>query len=104
MSDKDYLLAKVSRNSTVVGELKSSSAWQIIREDFSVAKQRIDDAWAYISESEPDKLRELKIAKLATIQVLTLLESYEHDLLKAQEQLAKADDPEVLNSSNYGAK
>lgn len=99
---KEFLLSKVSRNSSVVAELKNSSAWRIIVEDYEEAKRRADDAWAFIPESEPEKLRELKITKLAIAQVLNLLSNYEHDLLKAQEQLSKVDSPEELYSQNYG--
>lgn len=99
---KESLLRRVSRNTQVVAELKNSSAWNFVKEDFSEAKQRIDDTWALIDD--PKKLMELRVSKLAITQILTLLDSYEHDLKVAGEQLSKVDDPEVYSKANYGEK
>lgn len=99
---KEQLLSKVSRNSTVVAELRSSNAWNLIKQDLEERKVEIDNAWAYIPDSDIEKLRELRISKLAILHILSLQENYEHDLLKAQELLSQADDPELLNKTNYG--
>lgn len=102
MDVKESLLRKVSRNSAVVGHLKGSEAWQFVIEDMTEAKQRIDDAWAFVTDK--DKLQELRVSKLALIQVIHLLENYEHDLNMATKQLSEVDDPEVFAKANYGEK
>lgn len=102
--DKEYLLRKVSRNSAIVGELKGSNAWKMVCEDFDESKRRIDDAWAFIPENDKDKLAELRISKLALVQIMNLVENYEHDLKVASEQLSKIDDPEAFSKVNYGEK
>lgn len=102
--DKDFLLRKISRNSQIVSELKDSASWRMIREDFLDTKRRIDDTWAFVPVTEPEKLQELRVTRLAVDSIINLLGNYEHDLKTAQEQLAKADDPEALASINYGDK
>lgn len=100
--DKEFLLRKVNRNSIIVHELKNSQAWQFITEDFNIEKQRIDDSWAVIDD--PKSLSELRITKLAILQIVNMASAYEHDLKIAKEQLEKIDDPDALMQSNYGDK
>lgn len=100
--DKDFLQRKVNRNSIIVSELKNSQAWSYIVEDFNLEKQRIDDSWAVVSD--PANLQELRITKLAIMQILNMASAYEHDLKVASEQLEKADDEEALAQVNYGDK
>lgn len=100
--DKDFLQRKVNRNSIIVSELKNSQAWAYIVEDFNLEKQRIDDSWAIVDD--PKSLTELRIAKLAILQILNMASAYEHDLKVASEQLEKVDDPDALAQVNYGDK
>ena len=100
--DKENLLRKVSRNSQIVGDLKNSQAWQMIVEDFTAEKQRIDDCWQSVADEK--HFQELRVAKLAITQILNLLPYYEQDLKVAGEQLQKVDDPEAMANANYGEK
>lgn len=102
MDNKEFLLRKASRNAQVVNDLKNSGAWQIIVEDFTNEKQRIDDTWHLVSDAA--QLTELRVAKMAIQQILALVGSYEHDLKVANEQLAVIDDPEASAQINYGDK
>lgn len=102
MEAKEFLQRKVNRNSIIVHELKNSQAWQLILEDFNLEKQRIDDSWAIVDD--PKSLTELRIAKLAILQIINMASAYEHDLKVASEQLEKSDDPDALAQSNYGDK
>lgn len=102
MEAKDFLQRKVNRNSIIVRELKNSEAWQLILEDFEAERKRIDDTWAIVDDSA--KLQELRVGKLAILQILNMSSAYEHDLKVASEQLEKVDDPEALAQANYGDK
>lgn len=98
--DKERLIKKISRITQILAELKNSQAWQFIVEDFSETKQRIDDSWAFIPSTEPEKLSELRVSKMAIMQVINLIENYEHDLKISQESLNRFDSPS--SDSNYG--
>lgn len=100
MADREFLERKIYRNQQVVNELKNSGAWKIISEDYSTEKRRIDDTWALVTE--PAKLTELRVAKLAIAQIINLIDSYEHDLRVAQGQLSAMDNPSELAEANYG--
>lgn len=102
MEAKDFLEAKVRRNGVVVNELKNSQAWAFVIEDFEAERKRIDDSWALVDDAS--KLQELRVAKLATLQVINMLSAYEHDLKTAQEQLDRAGSEESLSQINYGDK
>lgn len=102
MDSKEFLLRKVSRNSQIVNELKNSQAWALVLEDFEIEKKRIDDSWALVDD--PKSLQELRVGKLAILQIINMASAYEHDLKVASEQLSKADDPDALAQSNYGDK
>ena len=102
MEAKEFLEQKVRRNGIVVESLKGSQAWDIILEDFEAERKRIDDSWALVDDSS--KLNELRIAKLATLQIINMLSAYEHDLKTASEQLERAETPEELSQINYGDK
>ncbi len=100
MNAREFLEGKVHRNSIVVNQLKDSQAWGFILEDFEAERKRIDDSWALVDDES--KLKELRIAKLATLQVINMLSAYEHDLKSASEQLERANSPEELSQINYG--
>lgn len=103
MDNKDFLISKISRNSQVVNELDNSAAWRLIKEDFEKEKERIDNTWHLVPDEKKEQLMELRVAKMAIMQILAMNESYRYDLLKAQEQLSKeAISPEFANSENYG--
>lgn len=103
MDNKDFLISKISRNSQVVNELDNSAAWKIIKEDFEKEKERIDNTWHLVPEEKKNDLMELRVAKMAIMQILSMNEAYRHDLLKAQEQLSKESiSQEFANAENYG--
>lgn len=103
MDNKEFLINKISRNSQVVQELDGSTAWRLIKEDFEKEKERIDNTWHLVPEEKKNDLTELRVAKMAIMQILNMGEAYRHDLLKAQEQLSKeVISPEFANAENYG--
>lgn len=103
MDNKDFLMGKISRNSQIVQELENSTAWRLICEDYKKEIEKIDSTWHLVPSDKKDQLEELRVMKMALVQIVEMPENYRHDLLKAQEQLSKeAISPEYANAENYG--
>ena len=103
MDNKEFLISKISRNSQILQELENSNAWRLICEDYKKEIEKVDSTWHLIPVEQKEKLEELRIMKMALVQIIEMPENYRHDLLKAQEQLSKeAISAEYANAENYG--
>ena len=96
---KEELRLRISRCNRIVTELENNQAFKEVLDDFRQTKQRIDDNWHLISD--PRQLEEMRITKLATVSLINTIETYKHDLNRAQEELIKLENPESLINKDY---
>ncbi len=79
------LIRRIDRCQKVISGIPNNEVVQILFEDLGESKKRIDENWHLVTDT--DKLKELRVTKLAIHTLLNMVENYEHDLQKAQEQL-----------------
>lgn len=94
------LQEKILRATVVIEEFETSKAWAIIREDFSKAKQLIDNNWHLVKEGD-EKLRELRVTKMAINSILDTVENYKHDRELAKDELYKLENPGTVVEKDY---
>jgi len=65
-------------------------------------KQTIDDNWQNLSDGD-DKLRELRVTKLAYMHLLNLKQGYKLDLENSEKELHKLQNTETTIIKDYDA-
>jgi len=96
---KDECRKVIERANTVLQELPQSAAWNVITEDFGRQKKMIDDNWHLVHEE--DKLDQLRTTKLAVLALVSIVESYKHDLNQASKQLNELENPDTVTAKDY---
>ena len=97
---QDKLTKRISECQEVLDHLDKCPAWGVITRDLGEFKQYIDDNWQNIPEGD-NKLRELRVTKMAYIHLLNLKDSYKVDLDNAQKELSKLQNPEKVINKDY---
>lgn len=101
-SRRDEVLDKIARASTVVRELNHNPGWEILLEDFSTMRDRIDDSWHLVDPTTKAKeLNELRVTKLAIGSILQTYDSYVHDLATAEKELYSIDNKDKVISKDF---
>ena len=72
------LIKRISDCQRVVDELESSPVWNIILGDLELQRQNLDDNWQSITD--PERLKEARILKLATMHILNSKGKYQDEL------------------------
>ena len=91
-NQKDSLQDIINKNQYIITGLKDNGAWKAVLEDVNKNKQKLDDTWQYISD--PVKMMEFRITKLAVMKIVNLISDYEADSRVALENLKKIEDTE----------
>ena len=97
---QDNLVKRISECESVLGHLESCPAWEVIQRDLLLQKQYIDDNWQNIPEGD-DKLRELRVTKMAYNHLLNLKDGYKLDLENAKKELDLLQNPETKINKDY---
>jgi len=87
------LQERVNRNQYIIDGLRDNGAWVKVIEDVEQQRKRLDDRWQYVSD--PAKMNEFRITKMAVMKVINLLSDYEFDMKQAQEVLSKINNTET---------
>lgn len=98
---EDELVRKISECTEVVEQVRNSNAWKIIYRDLEDTRKKIDDNWHLLSEEDSKQRAELRITKLATMQLLNLIDNYEHDAQLANMELHKIRNPNTVLNKYY---
>jgi len=85
----------------IINGLENNEAFILMLDDFKRNAKNIDDNWQFIDDDQ--KLRSMKIIKLATMSVINILDTYKNDLRNATIELAKLENPDVLVNKDYDA-
>ena len=93
------LIERIGRCQIVLKEISEGKAWRFLLEDFSKTKQTIDDNWHLVSD--PIKLAELRVTKLAIQTIMNTLLTYQHDLDMAQRELLTLQNPKENVSKDW---
>lgn len=97
----DSLKLKLSRNRQIYNGLKDHLPFKFFLEDFSEQIRVSDSLWHTIPASKYDLLAEERIKKLAALVVIESLESYQHDIKLAEQQLNELEHPEQFQRGYY---
>jgi hypothetical protein len=97
---QDTYAKRIDECQEVLRHLDSCPAWEVIVRDLERNKQFIDDNWQNIPEDD-NKLRELRVTKLAYMHLLNLRDSYKSDLDNAKKELEKLQNPETIINKDY---
>ena len=90
---QDVLTKRIDECESVLKHLEECPAWVVISRDLENNKKFIDDNWQNIPEGD-NKLRELRVTKMAYIHLLNLKENYALDLDNAKKELYKIQNPD----------
>ena len=96
---QDTLVKRIDECESVLKHLEECPAWVVITRDLDRYKKAIDDNWQDITDDK--KLFEMKIIKLAYMQLLNLKDSYKLDLENAQKELHKMQNPDAVINKDY---
>ncbi len=83
---QDTLTKRIEECQNVLDHLEKCPAWQVIVKDLTTQKQFIDDNWQNIPEGD-NKLRELRVTKMAYNHLLNIRDGYASDLENAKKEL-----------------
>ena len=97
---QDTLVKRIDECESVLRHLEECPAWEVIQRDLERNKQFIDDNWQSVPEGD-NKLRELRVTKMAYIHLLNLKEGYKLDLDNAKKELHKLQNPDKAIAKDY---
>lgn len=100
-AQKDNLREKIRRASTVIEELQTSQGFKILLEDHMATKKMLDDNWQL--QTDLEKLKEMRITKLAIMSVVNTLQAYMYDKAQAEKELYVLDNPDSTTHRDYDA-
>lgn len=89
---REEYIDRSSRDLQIVTGLESSDSWRMIIEDQTENIKRIDSCWQFIPKSDEKRLDDLRIAKMAGLTIINLLESYKSDMIKCQQAVKELED------------
>lgn len=89
---KSQYIDRVSRGTQIVEALESNAAFQMILKDAEANIATIDKCWHLVPKGEEKKLDELRITKLASVSLLTILDSYRHDVEKCKQAITDLEE------------
>jgi hypothetical protein len=96
---KEDLQNRLGECSIVINDLVSTDAWKILLSDMGKQKQNIDDCW---QNTPADKIESLKALKMGVMHVISVPEAYAAEKAHIQNELAKIDNPEVIEKDYDG--
>lgn len=96
---KEDLVRKIEDCRFVIDNLKDNAAFKKVLSDFEQNKKTIDDHWHFVTD--PGKLLELRVTKLATNSILNVLDAYQSDLDKAKADLDAIDNQDTKILKDY---
>lgn len=99
---EEELICKIGDCELVIREVEGSEAWKILLRDFERTRKTIDDNWQLLFDEK--KLDELRITKLAVMQLVNLIETYKHDLKLAKDELYQIRNPNDALNKYYDAE
>lgn len=82
---ENELINKIGRCQKVIAGVRDNEVLQILFEDLGETRKRIDENWHLVTDDK--KLQELRVTKLAVHTLINMVETYEHDLKQAEDQL-----------------
>lgn len=86
----------VNHSQYIIDGLQGNTAWEEVLKDFQQERQRLDDNWQYVSD--PAKMNEWRVTKMAVMKIINMLADYEQDKLRAlaEIQALKNPDKEII--------
>ena len=91
--DETKLVEKIGRCERIVGELKKSPVWKILKEDAEDKRQYLDDNWQDITDEK--LLNNMRVKKSAVKWLLTLEENYKQELNQTQVELKRRQNQDI---------
>lgn len=99
---KQQLIEKIAECELVVREVERSEAWKVILRDIEKTNQLINDNWFRIFDEK--KLDEMRITKLAVVQLSNTIEAYKSDLAIAKQEMFAIDNPATVLNKYYDSE
>lgn len=96
---QETFINRIEECQNVLDHLDKCPAWDVISRDLERNKKFIDDNWQNVTDDK--KLLEMKIVKLAYLQLLHMKDNYQIDLDNAQKELNKLQNPETIINKDY---
>jgi hypothetical protein len=97
---QDTYTKRIEECQNVLDHLEKCPAWEVIIRDLTQQKQYIDDNWQNIPEGD-NKLRELRVTKMAYNHLLNLKDGYQLDLENAKKELHKLQNTDKVLIKDY---
>lgn len=80
------------RSAEVVSAIGDNGAWKIVLEDMEAQRKGLDDNWQFVSD--PAKLLEFRVTKMAVMKIINLVNDYRLVGEAAKAELNKINNPE----------
>lgn len=93
------ILKKIERSQVIFEGLQGYTPFLMMLDDFKDTIKSIDDGWHLFTDI--NKLNELRITKFAAVSIINVLDNYKHDLVRAQEELVKLQNPDKIVNKDY---
>jgi hypothetical protein len=84
----------INRSQLILDHLQNNVGWEMVLEDITKEKQRLDDNWQY--ETDEKKWIEWRATKMAVIKILNVLNDYRMDIQTALEEKYKLENPDKV--------
>lgn len=92
------LITRVSRASQIVDGLENYEPFMKFIEDFKFSIEQADATWHTLRQDEMDRFNDLRVLKLAAINIVNALDNYKHDRDKATEELEALRNPDKIQT------
>lgn len=96
---EEQLLAKIEELSYTLNGLENHGPFLRIVENWKSTSQLINDSWHLVSD--PIKLHEMRVTKMAALELINTVELLRQDLEKAKTELAKIHHPDDIINKEY---
>jgi transcription termination factor NusB len=96
---KEQLASRMAHCKTIIEGLKHYEPFQMLLKDVEETRKRIDSSWHLATDEK--QIAELRITKLAIMEILGMVDHYQADYDKALKQLAEISSPEEIVQKDY---
>lgn len=89
---REEYIDRSSRDLKIVEGLETSDAFRMVIEDQMENIKRIDSCWQFVPKTEEKRLDDLRIAKMASLTIVNLLDSYRADMERCRKAVDEIED------------
>ena len=92
---------EIERANEVIRDASASPGFKVIMEDLGEMIKEIDKNWHLVATEKANLLQEMRVTKLAVTYLISIVQTYERNLKKYNEELFRLENPNDAIKRDY---